>query len=82
MDAPVAELTGVFDVVVANIELGPLFAMAEALAARVGRGGCLLLTGFLHDRTEEVERVFSHLGLGVTGIEHKDPWVLVSLCHG
>ncbi|MBN1605883.1 MAG: 50S ribosomal protein L11 methyltransferase [Polyangiaceae bacterium] len=79
LQIPVAELAAVFDVVVANMELGPLLALAEALVGHVDDGGRLLVTGFLQDRLNEVERVFSRLGLRVTGAEHDEPWALVSL---
>jgi ribosomal protein L11 methyltransferase len=75
---PVAELAGVFDIVVANMDLGSLLSIAEALVGHAGHGGCLLLTGFLRDRLDEVERVFSRLGVQVTGAEHEEPWALVS----
>jgi ribosomal protein L11 methyltransferase len=79
LHSPVAELAAVFDIVVANMELGALLAVAEALDRRLGDGGCLLLTGFLGDRTREVEQVFSQFGLRVTATQHEEPWALVSL---
>jgi ribosomal protein L11 methyltransferase len=79
LHSAVAELAAVFDIVVANMEPGPLLAMAEALVGHVSDGGCLLLTGFLRDRLDEIARVFSGFGLQVTGADHEEPWALVSL---
>jgi ribosomal protein L11 methyltransferase len=48
------DVSGEFDVVVANILAGPLIELAESIAAHV-KGGCLLaLSGILCEQVEEV----------------------------
>ena len=48
------DVSGEFDVVVANILAGPLIELAESIAAHV-KGGCLLaLSGILSEQVEEV----------------------------
>lgn len=55
---PLAEVTGSFDLVMANIQADVLHAMAEDLADRVGAGGHLILSGLL---TQQVEAVARHV---------------------
>jgi ribosomal protein L11 methyltransferase len=74
---PVAELTGVFDIVVANIELPSLLAIADGLVRRTHHGGRLLVTGFLSECREQVEGAVSALGLSVVGVEHEAHWALL-----
>jgi len=50
---------GGFDVVVANILANPLVLLAPALAARVRRGGRLLLSGVLEAQADAVGRAYA-----------------------
>lgn len=51
---PLAELDGTFDVVVANILAPTLIELAEDLRRVLDRGGLLVVSGLLADRTEHV----------------------------
>lgn len=50
----VAEITGAFDIVVANILAGPLVNNARGISEMVVPGGSLALSGILADQTESV----------------------------
>jgi ribosomal protein L11 methyltransferase len=49
-----AEVTGTFDVVVANILAGPLVQMAESISSHVADGCMLALSGILSGQIDEV----------------------------
>lgn len=68
-----------FEIVVANIHLGPLTAMAKAVAGRVAPGGRLLLSGLLSDQAGPAEKAYAANGL--TPLERRtlDGWALVSM---
>lgn len=55
-DAPVAEVAGAFDLVVANIGGSVLFALAPDLLARARPGGVLVLSGILEARADALAR--------------------------
>jgi ribosomal protein L11 methyltransferase len=48
------DVPGVFDLVVVNIERGPLLALRDALLARLGPGSVLVLSGITADEVAEV----------------------------
>ena len=50
---------GVFDVLVANILLNPLLALAQDLAARVAPGGRIGLSGILIDQVPALQRTYA-----------------------
>ncbi len=82
MTGTAEKVSGRFAVVVANIQAGPLAAMAETLARRVAFGGRLGLCGLLEDQAPEVTARYEALGFRVTGQRQAGPWVLVSLRSG
>jgi len=49
---------GAFDLVVANIERGPLLALRDALVGRLGPGGILVLSGITADEVAEVVEAY------------------------
>ncbi len=55
----VAEITGAFDIVVANILAGPLVENAGDISDRVAPGGLLALSGILLDQTRSVIDAYS-----------------------
>ncbi len=57
------EITGTYDLVIANILAGTLIAMAPSLAPKVAAGGDLLLSGLLEEQLTEVEAAYVHEGL-------------------
>jgi ribosomal protein L11 methyltransferase len=53
----------VYDLVTANILAGPLSDMAPKLAARVAKGGVLILSGILTEQAESVIQAYAKAGL-------------------
>lgn len=68
------ELSGSFDLVVANILAGPLAVLAPALCALVKTGGQLALAGILTPQIERIKSAYSPwIALTVSG--ERDGWV-------
>jgi ribosomal protein L11 methyltransferase len=75
--APVAEIRGEFDLVVANILANVLVELAPDLAARLAPGGELVLAGILTPQEEEVGAAFRALGLAPLPGARRDEWSLL-----
>jgi ribosomal protein L11 methyltransferase len=79
--APVDDIPGAFDLVVANILANVLVALAPALARKVAAGGVLLLSGILGPQEAEVR--VAHVAAGlvpVPGGDRRDgEWSLLAL---
>ena len=71
---PVEEVHGPFDVVTANILPDVLVPLAQPIAARVGAGGTLILSGILRELADEVEAAYVALGLHATARLDEDGW--------
>ena len=71
---PVGELTGRFDLVVANIGAAALRALAPAIAARVAPGGRLVLAGLLVEQVPEVALTYEAEGLALIGVGERGGW--------
>jgi ribosomal protein L11 methyltransferase len=65
---------GKFEVVTANIQPEVLITMAPALAARLARGGRLILSGILVEAAPPVEAAFVAAGLGIEQRLDEDGW--------
>jgi ribosomal protein L11 methyltransferase len=63
---PLAEIDGVFDLVLANIQADVLEALAPALVARTT--GALVLAGLLAPQAEPIAALFQEHGLGLDRI--------------
>ncbi|MCK9175636.1 MAG: 50S ribosomal protein L11 methyltransferase [Desulforhopalus sp.] len=73
---PLEKLEGEFDIVAANIVHNVLLAMSMDLVARLAPGGSLVLSGILGGmQTENIQRVFSCLGLRQVGERIGKEWV-------
>jgi ribosomal protein L11 methylase PrmA len=70
-DRAVADLDGRFDVVLANLLMADLEPIASAIVERCAEGACLVVTGFLVEQRERVERM---LGLPVTDRLEREGW--------
>lgn len=71
-----AEVSGAYDLVLANILAPVIIAMCEGgLAARVKRGGALIVSGVLVEQADEVTVAIENAGLHVTDRRQKDDWV-------
>ena len=72
--APLEELEGSFDLVLANILAEENVRLAEALVARLAPGGRLVLSGILIEKEEMVLNAFKACGLGAPEISHNEDW--------
>lgn len=70
---PIDQVSGLFDVVVANIETRVLVQMPEVLHTRIAPSGFLVLSGILRDEREELLCAFSSLAVIETIAENE--WV-------
>lgn len=73
------KIPGRFAVVVANIQAGPLTAMAQVLAHKVEPGGRLGLCGLLEEQVSQVTAPYRALGFREEKRLQAGPWVLVSM---
>ncbi|PKN12913.1 MAG: 50S ribosomal protein L11 methyltransferase [Deltaproteobacteria bacterium HGW-Deltaproteobacteria-4] len=72
--APLEELEGSFDLVLANILAEENIRLADALLARLAPGGRLVLSGILIEKEEMVINAFKAYGLGSPEISHNEDW--------
>lgn len=72
--APLEELEGSFDLVMANILAEENIRLADALVARLAPGGRLVLSGILIEKEEMVMKAFNNYGLGTPEISHNEDW--------
>ncbi|MGZ3404919.1 MAG: 50S ribosomal protein L11 methyltransferase [Polyangia bacterium] len=71
---PVGEVHGPFDVVTANILPDVLIPLAGEIAARVGDGGTLILSGILRELADGVEAAYVERGLSTRQRLDEDGW--------
>jgi ribosomal protein L11 methyltransferase len=71
-----ADVTGTFDVVVANIVAATLQSIAAELRARLAPGGRLIVAGIV---AEKEQATLDALGLQVTRRDQRDDWVSLVL---
>lgn len=73
----VADVTGTFDVVVANIGARVLRELADPICARVAPGGQLVLAGLLDDQADDVVAAYS--GMRLAQLRTEDGWTAAVL---
>jgi ribosomal protein L11 methyltransferase len=71
-------VSGLFDVVIANIESKPLIRMSEAIASKVRGEGLLALSGILIEQADEVRAEYEKRGLRPAGVKTAGEWVLLA----
>ena len=76
-DTDVAAITDTFPIVLANIEARVLIPLAPSIAARVAKGGLLVLSGILVGQEDDVRAAYPELTLRAT--EREGEWVSLSL---
>ncbi len=79
---PVQDVPGTFPVVVANIESGPLIALAPAIVARVAPGGRLVLSGILAPEVApaQLEGIReAYRALRELDVKQKGEWIAVTM---
>jgi ribosomal protein L11 methyltransferase len=77
--APIEEIAGSFDIVVANILAPVLVSMAADFRRLVAPSGCLVVSGVLADRHEHVLAALEPMC--VVGTSDLDGWSLIELRH-
>lgn len=75
--APITEVVGSFDLVLANIGLRVLVDLAEPIRARVAPGGLLVLAGLLEHQVDEA--VAAYPGCREVGRRSAEGWAAVAL---
>ncbi len=73
-----SELDEHFDVVVANIQAGPLIALADGILQRLAPGGRVALSGVLVHQAEEVRQVYESKGLSFEELRTDGEWCLLT----
>jgi ribosomal protein L11 methyltransferase len=72
------EVEGQFDVIVSNIESGPLIRMARTISSRLREGGRLGLSGILAEQADQVCAEYEKMGLAPAGRSPAGEWVLLA----
>lgn len=72
--APLEELDGEFDMVLANILAEENVRLAHHLVTHLARGGVLVLSGILIEKEEMVMNAFNAYGLGKAEVSHNEDW--------
>ena len=73
------ELTGPFDLVLANILKGPLMELASDMASRVSAGGIVILSGILVEQADAVSDHYAAHGFNLTSREDIVDWTTLTL---
>jgi len=68
------ELSPPFDLIVANITLGPLVELAPAISTQAAAGGRLILSGLLTAQAEEAAETYTPLGWRQVRRLDRDEW--------
>ena len=66
-----------FDFVLANINRNILLDMMPSFAEAVDAGGLLLMSGFLREDVEHIERGAAECGFAVESVAENDGWMVV-----
>ena len=74
-DTPLEQITGRYDVVVANILAEENLRLAQFLVERLAPGGHLFLSGILQEKADLVREGFSHFPLQLLQTTREDEWV-------
>ena len=71
----VADVDGVFDVILANINKHVILSEMQALAQHLAEGGVILLSGLLQNDAEDIENEALKNNLSVSGLMTKGNWI-------
>ncbi len=84
-NAPLWEIEGPFDLVLANIDRDSLLLLSKELSAQVASNGLLLLSGILDHQADGIEKGFGNQGLKLVSVvpDEKDSrWILMEFQQG
>lgn len=73
---------GPFDLILANILLGPLVRMAPALTRRLAPGGRIVLSGLMPDQANAARAAYGAQGLVLEHRETLENWVTLTMRRG
>ena len=76
-DAPLEEIDGSYDLVLANILASENIRLASPLAERLALNGRLVLSGILIEQEEQVLDCFAKYPLTLLSTHHKDEWTCI-----
>lgn len=68
---------GPYDVICANIVADVLIAMCGQLCSLLRPEGCILLSGIIESRLDEVKGTYLAVGMKIAAEEHRDGWVMI-----
>jgi ribosomal protein L11 methyltransferase len=72
-------LSGPFDLILANILMGPLIAMAPDMARATGPGGRVVLSGILDEQADDVARNYAQAGFNEVSRNSIVDWTTLEL---
>lgn len=72
------EVNGFFDVIISNIQSGPLMTMSKTIESKLGVHGRLALSGLLLEQADEVRAAYEKMGLTFTGASTAGEWTLLA----
>lgn len=78
MVGSLGDLEEPFDMVVANIQAGPLVSMAQPLTQKLRSGGVLVLSGILVEQEQDVQSAFEALSLSPIDRRTDGEWCLLA----
>ena len=76
-EAPIENIPGQFDLVLANILAGENIRLAAELVAHLNPTGRLVLSGILIEQEQQVQDVFAEYPLTFVSATHRDEWTCV-----
>jgi len=81
-DHPAILETGPYDLVFANILMGPLIELAPDMAANTAPGGHAVLSGILNPQADEVAAAYAAQGFAQTARDEIGEWTTLTLRRG
>jgi len=75
----VEHITGTWPLVLANVLAAPLIELAPALVRHIGHHGRLVLSGIPASVEQDVERVYSRLGMRRLHVQARAGWIAIVL---
>jgi len=70
---------GKVDLIISNILKNPLINFAPSFAEKLASGGAIILSGFLENQQEEVEKAYLEVGLRRLSLLNKEGWISLTL---
>ncbi|MDH3997572.1 MAG: 50S ribosomal protein L11 methyltransferase [Desulfuromonadales bacterium] len=76
-EAPLEQIDGCFDLVLANILASENIRLATPLVEHLRPGGSLILSGILIEQEQQVLEIFSAYPLSLSATHHRDEWTAI-----